>query len=264
MGDVLRVTRAVPEFHEAVRVHLLEMSPALKEVQQNTLQGYSAHWHERLEDVPVNVPLIVFGNEFFDALPVQQFIFVQGQWCERKVKFKDDVFTFCHEPVADLPCAFGPAIEGDLFEYSAASLAVMRLLSDKIAKQGGGYLFIDYGYQKSMAGETLQAVQEHKFHDVLQDIGQADLTAHVDFERLQNAARESELFTSPVIEQGMFLNALGGAHRLDMLQQNANAKQSNDLASGYQRLVHKDQMGSLFKVVSGCSKNLEMAGLHDH
>ena len=228
MADMLRATKGVDGFHAAASVHLLEMSPALKKMQAGALLGHDPVWHESLESVPKDAPMIVIGNEFLDALPFQQF--ANGE--ERKVVLNDDGLTFTSD--------------GEIVEKSQERQKFVQNVCVRLKAQQGAALFIDYGHVKSGAGDTFQAVKGHEYVDVLSNIGDADLTSHVDFEALQDNV--DAVVYGPVT-QGEFLRTLGIGTRAAMLKGKASPEQIETLEKGLHRLVSSDQMGELFKVV---------------
>lgn len=257
MADALRATRKVDGFHEAAEVHLLEMSPVLKAVQARALDGVDVAgrviWHESLESVPQDVPMIVIANEFFDALAVRQLIYQGGGWHERVVGIEGDALVFglraC--PMALWP-QFGKPREGDVFEFSPARENFMIALAARVKSQNGAGLVIDYGHMRSGFGDTVQGVSKHKFEDVLNHIGGIDITSHVDFEVLGDVC-ESQGVSYSWATQGEFLRSIGIEMRAAALKQ--TGKQAGGEAmeeaieKDLQRLVGADQMGELFKVM---------------
>lgn len=261
MADILRVTKGAPGFHDAADVHLMETSPVLREKQKETLSEYEVQWHETLESVPDDAPLFVIGNEFFDALPVQQFIYQDGRWYERRIGLEGDALSFAACDASAPEMAGLPAPKnGDVYEYSPLSRSIMAELSARIAKAGGAMLFMDYGYDQDAYGDTLQAVKAHQFAPVLESAGDCDLTAHVDFAALKSAALEAGLECFGPVGQGDFLRALGIDVRAHMLQQKASEAQQKDIQSALERLSGDDAMGRLFRVFAACRKDASMEG----
>ncbi len=228
MADMLRATKKVQGFHDAACVHLLEVSPALKEKQAEALGGIEVRWHEELESVPDDCPIIVIGNEFLDALPFQQFVGEQ----ERMIALEGEALVFTHD--------------GEIVEKSPARCKFVWDVCARLKAQQGAALFIDYGYLKSAAGDTFQAVKGHEYVDVLSDIGNADLTSHVDFEAL---ACGVDVNVCGPVTQGAFLRNLGIETRASMLKQKASEQQAETVEKGLHRLIDSDQMGALFKVI---------------
>ncbi|MEM8978457.1 MAG: SAM-dependent methyltransferase [Pseudomonadota bacterium] len=262
MADVLRATRTVPGFHDAMRVHLVEASPHLREIQSKALERFCSSdrltWHDTVQSLP-DVPLWLVANEFFDALPIRQFIRTESGWSERMIglapeaKEAEPSFIWGRGPEAAidaLRARVAQAEPRDLVETCAPAEAIMAQLAGHIARFGGAALIIDYGDWQT-TGSTFQAVRAHKPVDPLSDPGQADLTAHVQFESLAKAATSAGLAASSLTEQGLFLNRLGIAQRAERLAQSlsGSARSSHDAA--LERLTSPSEMGTLFKVL-GC------------
>ncbi len=260
MRDVLRAARVMPGLADAVRVHLVETSPALRRVQEETLAGCGAEvsWHADLADVPRG-PAIVVANEFFDALPVHHYERLADGWRERLVVTDgEDGLRFAatgrapeHLPewAEDLP-------PGSVIELSPERETCMADLAARLAADGGAFLVFDYGHAVPGAGETLQAVARHRKVSVFHRPGEADLTAHVDFHALAVAAERAGMTCWGPVEQGPFLRAMGLAARYEMLRRKATARQRIILKRGVERIAGDAQMGRLFKVLAGVSPGL--------
>jgi NADH dehydrogenase [ubiquinone] 1 alpha subcomplex assembly factor 7 len=255
-ADVARTLRLLPDLVAAATLHLVETSPRLRSLQAETLASapVATHWHDRLEDVPPGFTLAV-ANEFFDALPVRQFVRTPEAWRERVVGLGDDGgLAFGLGPGALAACELPPRLReappGAILEVSPASIAVMQTLAGRIARSGGALLAVDYGHAESGIGETLQAVARHAFADPLAAPGEADLTAHVDFAALARAARSAGAAAHGPICQGDFLAALGLAQRAERLARDATPAIRAAVAAAAERLAAPDQMGTLFKVLA--------------
>lgn len=271
MADALRATKGVDGFHDAVHLHLLEISPVLKQAQENALEGYDATWHMTLESIPPDSPLLIFGNEFLDALPVRQFMVTEAGWREKVVKIdKNDTLRLCDVEVDDeanglIPSLLIPPQVGDHLEVSLEQGVFIDEVSKIILNQGGGALFIDYGFNYNMAGDTLQALKNHKVCGVLDSPGEADITAHVNFSHIATKIMTNGLTVHGPVSQSTFLKALGIEVRADILSRNATDKERVDLALALQRLVgvktDNKEMGALFKVIAFSSDpSLNLAG----
>lgn len=264
MADILRVSK---EFSAAAKIHLLEMSPVLRQKQRDALGGHDVHWHDDFSSVPDNAPIFFIANEFFDALPFRQFVYNgPSGWAERVVQMKRDedmAFEFVerdcgsYDPLSEFDIV-APEI-GFIFEVSPDRSAFMVALSRRIKAQGGAGLILDYGHLKVGYGDTFQALYRHGYIDPLTHIGDADLTSHVDFAALAKAARESAVMLAGMGEQGDFLNALGIGARAAMLSKNAAGKQQDDIRKALHRLTHSDEMGSLFKVMGIYSHDAQLS-----
>ena len=258
MADALRALEVVPAFRERVRVSLVETSPALRARQQEALgEPEAVRWFDTPGEALAagnSGPLFVIANEFFDALPVHQFIRLGTGWHERMVTAGGGELGFALGPEADPALASelpppAPVPEGTVVERAPMAEAIMGELAQAIVARGGGGLVIDYGHARSGLGETLQAVRRHAPCGLLEHPGEADLTAHVDFERLGDAAAAAGARLLGPIEQGSFLKALGLEARIDVLARGADPDARESLRTGYERLTAPEQMGTLFKVM---------------
>ncbi|HHK74538.1 MAG TPA: class I SAM-dependent methyltransferase [Rhizobiales bacterium] len=256
MSDALRAIRsAAPPFMAALDVHLVETSPVLRQKQARKLQGsgLDPYWHHKIEQIPPG-PAIFIANEFLDALPIHQYQRTPRGWCERLVTLrKEGGFAYGLSPVAardkDFPEALRGAPEGSIFEISPAREAVIKTIAERLSRQAGAALIIDYGHAKTAPGDSFQAVRNHEFTDPLENPGQADLTSHVDFETLSRIARSSGAAVHGPITQNTFLSALGLAPRASRLKSRADARTAREIDEAVNRLISPDQMGDLFKVL---------------
>ena len=257
MLDALRAAQVVPAFRAAIVLHLVEISPALQERQQQAMATLDVPvmWHQTLDEVP-DGPAIVLANELFDALPVNQAIKQFNGWYERVVEIGHDgnlAFGMADEviPLFDqlVPPTMRDVPIGAVYEWRADNLPLA--LSRRLMHQGGAALVIDYGHVESAAGDTLQAVGGHAFVDPLQSPGEVDLTAHVDFQALASAAESMGARISGPIEQGKFLRNLAIEKRAATLKSLASPEKRAEIDGAVQRLLGegRTEMGKLFKVL---------------
>lgn len=266
MADFLRATKHIAGFHEAIDVHMVETSAKLRARQQKRLRGMHPriHWHRTLPQS--DRPLLIIGNEFFDALPIEQYITTKKGFRERIVVRKPDgeglAFDTADKELRKLPIRY-PHIqtellpEGTIVEICPMAQEIMDRIARRIASYGGAALFVDYGYIRPengiyyAQGNTLQAIKRHSYHDVLTDPGKADLTAHVDFTALSQVAVAAGGYAPPVLTQAEFLARMGGELRMTQLYENArNAEIGDTITKGYRRLILAEEMGELFKVLA--------------
>jgi len=257
MADAIRAAQSVSAFAQAMpSIHLVEISPALRRRQAQTLAHLRQppQWHDRLADVPPG-PSIVIANEFFDALPVHQAVRKADGWHRRMVTLGADgalAFTLEAQPMPHferlLPAHLRDAHEGELFEWRTDDAGMD--LGRRVASDRGAALVIDYGHLQSDTGDTLQAAARHAFSDPLRTPGLADLTAHVDFEALANAAAAMGARVHGPVTQGEWLRRLGIFERATALKENASDAQRHDIDIALDRLtgVGRTTMGELFKV----------------
>lgn len=246
MADVLRVANSMPQFAAAAQVHLVETSPVLRQMQREKLGEVT--WHDHVGTLP-QMPCLIIANEFFDALPIQQFENRGGRWFERRVGFGEGKLK-----LGLVPAAAQEGNEG-VYEFSPVSSAVAEDLGAHIAKHGGAALVIDYGHLKSSAGDTLQALRRHQFVSLLETPGEADVTAHVDFESLAKGFIAGGVELLPMLTQGQFLNAMGLEMRTSKLSAKLDGQVKSDFIAASARLADGAQMGNLFKVMAVSQKN---------
>ena len=252
MTDALRAVKTVPAFRSAIDLHLVDSSETLRAEQAILLGVAAPTWHESFETVPSG-PVLVVANEFFDALPIRQFERVGDTWRERVVTLapSSQAFRFAAADTAtDEIACLGAAPAGSIVEQAPARDALAAALAARIAADGGAALIVDYGHDWPGIGDTLQAVKRHRRHGVLDDPGDADLTAHVDFHALAAAARKAGAGAFGPVPQGAFLRALGIEERAARLRRDASAAQREAIDAALRRLTSVDEMGMLFKALA--------------
>jgi NADH dehydrogenase [ubiquinone] 1 alpha subcomplex assembly factor 7 len=243
MADALRATAGVPGFHAALTVHLVETSPTLRARQAQAVPG--AVWHDEVSELP-DGPLFLVANEFLDALPIRQMQRVDGGWAEVMVALDGErLVPGLRGPVevVSLDHRLADTLPGQVVEVCPALPGIVQTVAGRIAQSGGAALFIDYGHWQSL-GDTLQAVQAHKAVSPFDAPGQADLTAHVDFQAVAMAAEGAQV--SAMVPQGVFLERLGITARAQALARRGDAVA---VAAAHRRLTHPAEMGDLFKVI---------------
>ncbi len=254
MADLFRAVAKMPGFLSAADIHLVETSERLRDVQRDRLAGIEITWHDRLETVPAG-PLFLIANEFFDALPVHQLIRKETDWAERLVTLNDDGdFAFIE---GEAPAGLVETLDmtespesGCIAELSPARETLMRSIGERIARDGGVALIVDYGaWVARPTGDTLQAVRGHRPVDPLSAPGETDLTTQVDFRRLGHAAADGGADVYGPVPQGTFLRTLGIEVRTASLLKNADPRQSRDLREALFRLTDAGAMGEAFKVL---------------
>jgi SAM-dependent MidA family methyltransferase len=244
MRDALRAAGNLPGFRDAADLWLVETSPVLRPRQAETLAGAAPRWAGRVADLPPG-PLIAVANEFLDALPIRQFQRMDALWRERRVVLADGALAFgwdAPRPDPALDGRFAAAADGVVVEVNPGAEAIAATLGARIAAAGGAALFVDYGAWDG-TGDTLQAVAGHGRADPLGAPGTADLTAHVRFRALAEAARPARAH-GPV-PQGVFLERLGITARARVLAAGHEA----EVAAAHRRLTHPSEMGNLFQAL---------------
>jgi len=242
MADFLRMSKISPAFSRALNIHMVEINPLLKIIQQRAISP-PLHYVEQFDHVPCSPhPLILIANEFFDVLPTNFYVRKDNILYERYIDYQNGKFSFTLLKCMDNP---GP---DQSWEESPPSIALMNQICTRLRKQSGIFLCIDYGYEQGQ-GESLQALFGKEFSDPLCHIGKSDLTCHVNFGRLKEIALLHGLGVCGPLPQGQFLKNIGLDIRIEMLK-HKNPLERENLAMGAKRLIHPQQMGELFKVMA--------------
>ena len=271
MADALRALRVLPPLYQSVSVHLVEINPVLRDKQEEMLFGVrNITWHDSIDEIPEG-PAIILANEYFDVLPIHQAVRRESGWHERVVELDDAgklIFGSAPEPIPRFEVLLPPLVRaapvGAVFEWRP-DLEIMKLAT-RVRDQDGAALIIDYGHLRSDAGDTFQAVARHSFTDPLSAPGQADVTAHVDFEALARAAEDLGAHVHGPVTQGEFLKRLGIETRAVTLMAKATHEVSEDISGALKRLTDsgRGSMGEMFKVLGVSEPQLtSLAGFHD-
>lgn len=261
MRDALRASRIVPGFRDALSVHLVDSNATLRKIQETTLAdtGVPIAFHEEAAEaltlasrIP-DGPTVIVANEFLDALPISQFVFVGGRWCARHVDVSGDGFAF----VPDLARASAPLVvpsaltpqEGDIREVCAHHTLYADTLFATRARRGPlAALFVDYGHARTGFGDTLQGVAGQAHVSPFHAPGETDLSAQVDFEQFAVACLSAGLAVDGPLPQAEFLGRLGLVERTSRLMA-ANPERAAEIEAGALRLMAPTGMGSRFLAV---------------
>lgn len=265
MADALRALRVLPPLHDALSIHMVEINPVLRDQQRATLAGvHNAHWHNSLDDVPRG-PSIILANEYIDALPIHQMVKRDDGWHERTVELDAAgklIFGVAQDAVPRFEVLLPPLVRaapvGAIFEWRPDS--EIMALAMRLRETGGAALIVDYGHVRSDAGDTLQAIARHSFADPLQNAGEADVTAHVDFQALARAAEDVGACVHGPVTQGEFLQRLGIDARANSLMANASEEVADGIKTAKTRLIGSGRggMGAMFKVLAISDPSLPM------
>jgi SAM-dependent MidA family methyltransferase len=246
---------------EAVsRYTIVDLSGSLRERQRERLArfGPTVQWADEL---PAAFSGVVVGNEVLDAMPVQLLQFDGAQWHERGVTVDGDRFAWSDRPTMLRPPHEGPFIPGTVTEIHPQAEAFIATLSDRL--QRGAIFLIDYGfpeaeyYHPQRHGGTLMCHRAHQADtDPLVDVGEKDITTHVNFTGIALAAQDAGLEVLGYTSQARFLLNCG---IMDLMQ----GADIPTIAHA-QKLLHEHEMGELFKVIAfarGCDAGFMQAPL---
>ncbi len=244
MKDVMRV---LSRLSVNIEIHLVEINEALRQKQRQVLGDVK--WHDDLSTLPQDAPIILIANEFFDALSFRQAVKTKAGWQEAVIGLQDDRLVFGLGGFLsgdDLP----NASENSVYEFSPARERIWSEVVSRVTKQKGAALAIDYGHLEKRLTGTFQSVKNHQYANVLENPGEQDLTSHVDFSILKTLSKDVQIdhFSS----QSEFLKSIGIEIRAENLC-GSNPSSRDNIMAGLRRLIHRDEMGQLFKVI-GISK----------
>jgi SAM-dependent MidA family methyltransferase len=265
MADALRALRVLPPLYQALSIHLVEINPVLREKQAATLSGVrNILWHDHIDEVPPG-PSVILANEYFDVLPVHQMVKRETGWHERTVEIgagSNLAFGASAEPMPRFEVLLPPLVRaapvGAVFEWRPDA-EIMKIAA-RVRDDGGAALIIDYGHLRSDAGDTFQAIARHSFADPLKNPGQADVTAHVDFQALVRAAEDLGARVHGPVSQGEFLKILGIEQRAAALMAKTTPEVAEDISGALKRLTEggRGGMGSMFKVLAISDPSLDV------
>lgn len=264
MRDLLRTAKLVPEFYNALSIHLIDINENFIIHQKSNLQNFDLpiNWYRSIDNIPKK-PALIIANEFFDAMPIKQYIKVKELWYERifvvqpvdgrikyaKIAVNKQLQEYLQKPHWN-------AKDGAVFEESYNSIEIMKFISEHIKELGGSSLIIDYGYDinpnirtRHQYNSTLQAIKNHKYYPIIENLGEADLSAHVDFYLLKTVAQHNKIDVIDIISQREFLIENGILLRKQTIQDKLNPQQAELIERQVNRLISLKAMGGLFKVL---------------
>ncbi len=242
-----------PKFNNSCKINILEKSELLKQTQKANIKGAKIKWLNNLNELK-NFPCIFIANEFFDALPIKQFIKKEKKWYERYVKFiKDKKLEYLDVPFNmqkfEKEIRFKISYNQKFIEYSPLAAKYLKTIIKKIKLNNGGILIIDYAYLEKEMKNTLQAVSKHKYCDVLKSFRNSDITYNLSFNLINKIIKKLGPCSSLSTTQGKFLTKLGILDRAEILSKNMPFSQKADIYFRVKRLIDESQMGHLFKVM---------------
>ena len=253
MRILIRTFNKFPKFKNSCKINILERSELLQHAQRANIKDVKIKWLNNLNELS-NLPCIFIANEFFDALPIKQFLKVEKKWYERYVKFGNDKKLEYLDIPFDMQkfekeIKFKISYNQNFVEYSPLATEYLKTIIKKIKLNNGGILIIDYAYLEKEMKNTLQAVSKHKYCDVLKGFRNSDITYNLSFNLINKIIKKSGQCSSLSTTQGEFLTRLGILNRAEILSKNMPFSKKADIYFRIKRLIDKSQMGHLFKVM---------------
>lgn len=206
MRDLLKVAKLSPEFYKAIQITMVDINPHFIKAQKQNLEQFSlpVTWLEDANQMSSDFPSLIIANEFFDSLPVKQYVKEKELWQETTIisdpndaKLKFSKIAISSDLQAQLLQDHKNAYDGAVLEESPVSIEIIKTITSRLLKNKGACLIIDYGYNlppyertRYQYMPTLQAIKNHQYQPILDSLGEADLSAHVDFYGLCKAATD--------------------------------------------------------------------------
>ena len=242
-----------PVFLKSCNLIIHEKSPLLIKEQKKKLKKEKILWISKIDKLR-KIPSIFIANEFFDALPIKQFRKKEDIWFEKFVNIKNRNEAFFFEKKADIKkiekkIGFKISKNQNFIEYSELCFNYLKKISKIIKKNNGGLLLIDYGYIDGNMENTLQAISNHKIANILENIGDTDITHNLNFKLFQNFIEQIDGLNINFTTQRNFLIKMGIKERAEIISKNKDFLKIANIYYRLQRLIDQKQMGNLFKVM---------------
>ena len=256
-GEMMRVLVSTfnkfPLFKKSCKINILEKSELLKKIQKTNIKDAKIKWLDSLNEVD-NFPSIFIANEFFDALPIKQFLKKKEKWYERHVNFANNNNLEYSDIPFDMQkfekkIQFNISYKQSFIEYSPLATKYLKTIVNKIKLNNGGVLIIDYAYLEKEMKNTLQAVSKHKYCDILKSYRNSDITYNLSFNLIDKIINRLGSYSSLSTTQNKFLIKLGILDRAEILSKNMLFSEKADIYFRIKRLIDQSQMGDLFKVM---------------
>jgi len=250
---LIKVFRNFPEFNKAVNMFLYEKSKLLRNLQKKNIKNTKIKWVKNFKNISGG-PVIFFGNEFYDAIPIKQFfrknkfIYEKYYSLNKKNKIVEIYKKASVNNIVNIK-KYKTIRKLNFIEFPKLGLEELNKIVKKISQLNGGILLIDYGYLKSLNKDTLQSVKHHKKNKLLDNIGDADITSLVNFELLNEYFIKNKLKVKNIVTQKFFLKRMGILERANIISKKMSFSEKTDLYLRLKRLLDIKLMGELFKVI---------------
>ena len=252
MSRIIKTSLKFSSFNKSCNFVIFERSGYLKKIQKKKLLNYKINWTNNLKKLE-NVPSLFIGNEFFDSMPIKQLIKKNNIWFEKFVKLSPKNPKIIEKKISiknyEKKVGFNFSKRQNFIEFSPLAVKIIKIISKKIKKTNGGLLIIDYGYIEEKMYNTLQAIKKHNQSSILKNIGNSDITYKINYNFIKKLAKKLKLKYNKVTTQRDFLIRLGIFERGETISKNLSFSKKANIYYRIKRLVDKNQMGELFKVM---------------
>ena len=259
MFNIIKTSKQFLFFKSVCNFFIYEKSPYLKKIQKEKLKNFKVNWLKKLNQIN-NGPAVFIGNEFFDSLPIKQFIKKNNNWFEKYVDTysKNKKFVEKKINIKKIEKKIGINISKDqkFIEFSPLMFQLIKEISNIINKKNGGLLIIDYGYFNKKMFDTLQSVKKHKKTHILNNVGNSDITHLLNYKLIKEIVKKFKLKTNGLTTQRKFLIKLGIIQRAEIISKNVPFSLKVDIYYRLRRLIDSKQMGDVFKVMFISNKKI--------
>jgi len=253
--DIINASKNFKDFYKCLEIKLLEKSNKLKKIQKEKIKDKKVKWISKIDEINYG-PLIFLGNEFFDSLPIKQIYKKNNIFFEKhvalskrntkKVRF---VYKKAEKKLIKNITRLNLASNGNIIEYPASAIRYLKIIAKKIKIYDGSLLVFDYGYTKQKNQNTLQSVRKHKYQNIFSNLGNADITSHINYKLFSEILNKNNLIVERIVNQSKFLQKLGIVERANIISKKINFKAKANIFYRLKKLLHYDEMGNLFKVM---------------
>ena len=270
INDLLRITKSFKLFHNSMNIELIEINPYLKKIQKENLKKINIslkkiNWRDDFHYIN-KYPSIIYANEFFDCLPIRQFLIKDNVWCEKKISYnkQDQRFYFIDSNIKnkflikklDNYASKFQYNENEILEMSPQREKYFEKLCKFIKKNSGIIIVFDYGYYYPIKRSTLQSIINQNYAHILDNPGKQDITSWINFLTFREIAEKNSLKVYNYKYQKDFLTSNGIEERKNKLLSKSNNIQKKEILSGHGRLISDNQMGKHFKCFIASNKNI--------
>ena len=252
--DLLKAFKKFKNFYNCLEINLLEKSHKLKEIQKTKIKNKKVKWIKKIKEISCG-PIIFIGNEFFDSLPIKQIYIKDNLFFEKHVTLSNDnkkikiLYKKANKNLIKDIKKLNLAFFDEIVEYPIKAIQYLEVIIKKIKKFNGGLLMFDYGYAKKNNRSTLQSVKKHRYHNIFEQPGSADITSHINFELFHKILRKNNLNVEKVTTQNEFLQKMGIIKRANILSKKMTFKTKANMFYRLKKLLDYREMGILFKVL---------------
>ena len=256
---LLKIFQKFSAFNQATNIFLYEKSNLLRKLQKKNINNLKVKWIKNFTSIKRG-PIIFFGNEFFDAIPIKQFshkknLLLEKHYLLNKKNKIDEIYKKASDKYISQIKRFKSLKNLKFIEFPKLGFDELNKIIKKLSKFEGGLLLIDYGYLTPKNKNTLQSLIKHKRNNLLDNLGKADITSLVNFKLLNEYFTKNNLKVKKVVTQKFFLEKMGIIERANILSKKMSFKEQSNLYLRLKRLLDTKLMGNLFKVIFAYKSN---------